>query len=155
MKPSNPLSGRSRPSASLNVSEAAEACIPRSRVSPSRSACLRDELGITVFERSGKRLTGITEPGQAVLAAAHPARGRESPSGREEYAGEDAGSRNIATTHTQARYALPAVVSRFLERWPKVRLTLHQAARRRLPNGRFPARPICHRHRSARPVSRH
>jgi LysR family cys regulon transcriptional activator len=46
----------------------------------------------------------------------------------EEYAGETTGSLNIATTHTQARYALPAVVSRFLERWPQVRLTLHQGS---------------------------
>ncbi|MEN9356246.1 MAG: hypothetical protein RL695_417, partial [Pseudomonadota bacterium] len=32
----------------------------------------------------------------------------------------------IATTHTQARYALPPVVRAFMARYPKVRLELHQ-----------------------------
>ena len=44
----------------------------------------------------------------------------------EEYAGGDSGSLVIATTHTQARYALPAVVKNFVDRHPKVRLSLHQ-----------------------------
>ena len=57
----------------------------------------------------------------------------------------------IATTHTQARYALPQVIAKFKKAFPNVRLVLHQAspkeivvyaARRR---GRHR-----HRHRSAR-----
>jgi LysR family cys regulon transcriptional activator len=104
----------------LNVSEAAEALHTSQPGFPSRSSLLEDELGITVFERSGKRLTGITEPGKAVLEIAERIL-READNLKrvgEEYAGET-GSLNIATTHTQARYALPAVVSRFLERWPQ------------------------------------
>ncbi|MDQ5903750.1 MAG: LysR family transcriptional regulator, cys regulon transcriptional activator [Pseudomonadota bacterium] len=112
----------------LNVSEAAEALHTSQPGVSKQVRLLEDELGITVFERSGKRLTGITEPGKAVLEISERIL-READNLKrvgEEYAGEDTGSLNIATTHTQARYVLPAVVSRFLERWPKVRLTLHQ-----------------------------
>ena len=111
----------------LNVSDAAEALHTSQPGVSKQVRLLEDELGITVFERSGKRLTGITEPGKAVLEISERIL-READNLKrvgEEYAGEDAGSLNIATTHTQARYALPAVVSRFLERWPRVRLTLH------------------------------
>ena len=41
-------------------------------------------------------------------------------------AGEDAGSLNIATTHTQARYVLPPAVVRLREAFPGVRLQLRQ-----------------------------
>lgn len=114
----------------LNVSEAAEALHTSQPGVSKQVRLLEDELGITVFERSGKRLTGITEPGKAVLEIAQRIL-READNLKrvgEEYAGEDAGSLNIATTHTQARYVLPGIVSRFLERWPKVRLTLHQGS---------------------------
>jgi LysR family cys regulon transcriptional activator len=114
----------------LNVSDAAEALHTSQPGVSKQVRLLEDELGITVFERSGKRLTGITEPGKAVLEISERILGEADNLKRvgEEYAGEDAGSLNIATTHTQARYALPAVVSRFLERWPRVRLTLHQGS---------------------------
>jgi LysR family cys regulon transcriptional activator len=105
----------------LNVSEAAEALHTSQPGVSKQVRLLEDELGITVFERSGKRLTGITEPGKAVLEIAERIL-READNLKrvgEEYAGETTGSLNIATTHTQARYALPAVVSRFLERWPQ------------------------------------
>ena len=50
----------------LNVSEAAEALHTSQPGVSKQVRLLEDELGITVFERSGKRLTGITEPGKAV-----------------------------------------------------------------------------------------
>ena len=37
-------------------------------------------------------------------------------------------SLTIATTHTQARYALPPVIRKFRERYPKVRFHLHQGS---------------------------
>jgi LysR family cys regulon transcriptional activator len=70
----------------------------------------------------------ITEPGRAVLAIAERML-RDAENIRrvgEEYAGGDSGSLVIATTHTQARYVLPAVVKRFVDRHPRVRLSLHQ-----------------------------
>ncbi|HMV06179.1 MAG TPA: HTH-type transcriptional regulator CysB [Accumulibacter sp.] len=112
----------------LNVSEAAEALYTSQPGISKQIRLLEDELGVIVFERSGKRLTAITEPGRVVLEIAERML-REVENIRrvgEEYAAGDSGSLVIATTHTQARYALPAVIKRFVERYPKVRLSLHQ-----------------------------
>ena len=43
-----------------------------------------------------------------------------------EFKAEDVGTLAIATTHTQARYVLPPVLKRFAEKYPRVRLLLHQ-----------------------------
>ena len=112
----------------LNVSEAAEALHTSQPGVSKQIKLLEDELGVVVFERGGKRLLAITEPGRAVIAIAERML-RDAENIRrvgEEYAGGDSGSLVIATTHTQARYALPAVVKRFVDRHPRVRLSLHQ-----------------------------
>ena len=112
----------------LNVSEAAEALYTSQPGVSKQIKLLEDELGVVVFERTGKRLTAITEPGRRVLEIAERML-READNIKrvgEEYAGGDSGSLVIATTHTQARYALPLVVKRFIERHPKVRLSMHQ-----------------------------
>jgi LysR family cys regulon transcriptional activator len=44
----------------------------------------------------------------------------------EEFSNETGGTLSIATTHTQARYALPTVIRTFTQRFPKVRLDIHQ-----------------------------
>jgi LysR family cys regulon transcriptional activator len=46
----------------------------------------------------------------------------------EEFTEEDNGHLTIATTHTQARYALPHVIQRFTKRYPGVRLSLRQGS---------------------------
>jgi LysR family cys regulon transcriptional activator len=45
----------------------------------------------------------------------------------EQFSNRDEGRLVVATTHTQARYALPKVVAEFKAQFPKVRLVLHQA----------------------------
>lgn len=112
----------------LNVSEAAETLFTSQPGISKQIKLLEEELGVVVFERSGKRLTAITEPGKSVLEiAARMLRDAENIRRiGEEYAGGDSGSLVIATTHTQARYALPTVVKKFVDRHPKVRLSLHQ-----------------------------
>ncbi|MCC5885679.1 MAG: CysB family HTH-type transcriptional regulator [Gammaproteobacteria bacterium] len=91
---------------------------------------LEDEIGVELFVRRGKRLLGLTEPGVEVArlvermlldAAGIKAVGRE-------FDDQDAGELVVATTHTQARYALPSVVTRFKQRYPKVRLVLQQGS---------------------------
>ncbi|WP_313953934.1 CysB family HTH-type transcriptional regulator [Accumulibacter sp.] len=112
----------------LNVSEAAAALYTSQPGISKQIKLLEEELGVTVFERSGKRLTAVTEPGGVVLGIAERIL-RDAENIRrvgEEYAGGDSGSLVIATTHTQARYALPAVVKNFVDRHPKVRLSLRQ-----------------------------
>ena len=89
---------------------------------------LEDELGVPVFIRQGKRLTGLTAGGEVVVATARRALQELTNLKRvgAEFKSEDEGTLAIATTHTQARYVLPAVLKRFAERYPKVRLLLHQ-----------------------------
>ncbi len=112
----------------LNVSEAAAALFTSPPGISKQIKLLEGELGVIVFERSGKRLTAISEPGRAVLQIAerilHDAENIRRVG--EEYAGGDSGSLIIATTHTQARYALPGVVKKFVDRHPRVRLSLRQ-----------------------------
>ena len=48
----------------LNVSEAAEALFTSQPGISKQISLLEEELGVTIFERSGKRLTGVTEPGR-------------------------------------------------------------------------------------------
>lgn len=89
---------------------------------------LEDELGVIIFQRHGKRLVGLTEPGKAVLAIADRvlADAENLRNVGREFSAADAGTLTLATTHTQARYALPRVVSEFKRRFPKVRLVMHQ-----------------------------
>ena len=89
---------------------------------------LEEELGIEIFVRNGKRLTSITEPGRAVLAIAERmlADAANLKRAGEDFAGEKIGTLTLATTHTQARYALPKAVAAFKRRFPKVQLFIHQ-----------------------------
>src|SRR5688572_22401668 len=89
---------------------------------------LEDELGVAIFERRGKRLTGLTEPGKAIvriierLLVEH----ENLRTAGQEFADQTTGTLTVATTHTQARYALPSVVRAFRKRYPRVRLHLQQ-----------------------------
>lgn len=91
---------------------------------------LEDELGIELFVRKGKRLTGLTEPGKELVGIVDRMLidAKNIKRLAEQFANRDEGSLTIATTHTQARYALPQVVRRFKLAYPKVHLVLHQAS---------------------------
>jgi LysR family cys regulon transcriptional activator len=112
----------------LNVSEAAETLYTSQPGISKQVKLLEDELGITIFERSGKRFTGVTEPGRTVLDIAErilrEAENLKRAAG--EFAGGDSGRLVLAATHTQARYALPVVVRDFVAQHPKVKLEMHQ-----------------------------
>ena len=54
----------------LNVSEAAESLFTSQPGISKQVKLLEEELGIAIFERSGKRFTAVTEPGRVVLAIA-------------------------------------------------------------------------------------
>ena len=112
----------------LRVSAAAEA-LHTSQPGVSRQIKeLEDELGVTIFVRHGKRLTGVTEPGRAVLDIAERILAEAANLKRvgAEYSNEAAGTLTIATTHTQARYYLPQAVAAFKRQYPKVQLLIHQ-----------------------------
>jgi len=112
----------------LNVSEAAEALHTSQPGVSKQIRALEDELGIQVFVRHGKRLVSVTEPGKAVITIAERILSEAQNLRRagEEYANDQLGTLTIATTHTQARYALPRAVAAFKRKYPKVELLIHQ-----------------------------
>lgn len=91
---------------------------------------LEEELGVDIFERNGKRLTGLTEPGKGILRIIERLllEAENLRQASQEYAGEKSGTLTIATTHTQARYSLPRVVQAFRASFPDVRIALQQSA---------------------------
>jgi LysR family cys regulon transcriptional activator len=112
----------------LNVSSAAEALHTSQPGISKQVKGLEDELGVDIFLRHGKRIAAVTEPGKAVLAIAERilAEARNLKRAGEEFANQKLGTLTVATTHTQARYALPKAVAAFKKRYPNVRLVLHQ-----------------------------
>lgn len=91
---------------------------------------LEDELGVELFIRKGKRLTGLTHPGQDMVKYVERMLNDANniKNLAEHYSGQDTGELILATTHTQARYALPPVVAKFKQAYPRVHLKLLQAS---------------------------
>ena len=91
---------------------------------------LEEELGIDIFERNGKRVTGLTEPGKDVMPIIERLlqEAENLQQVGQEYSGKTAGTLVIATTHTQARYVLPHVVQDFRRTFPDVRISLRQSS---------------------------
>ncbi|MDM0008121.1 CysB family HTH-type transcriptional regulator [Variovorax sp. J22G73] len=91
---------------------------------------LEQELGIELFVRSGKRLTGLTPPGDHLLPIIERvlAESRHLQQAGHAYLAQQQGVLSVAATHSQARYALPRAVQEFRLRFPGVRLHLHQGS---------------------------
>ncbi|WP_410499133.1 HTH-type transcriptional regulator CysB [Chitinibacter sp. S2-10] len=114
----------------LNVSEAAEKLHTSQPGISKQIRLLEDELGVQIFIRNGKRVVDITAPGREILRIAERILMQSQNLKRigEEFIQVENGSLTIATTHTQARYALPKVIQAFLQRYPKVRLSIKQGS---------------------------
>lgn len=112
----------------LNVSATAQSLYTSQPGISKQIRLLEDELGVEVFARSGKHLTRVTPAGEAILkTAGEILRKVESiKQVAQEFCNEQKGSLSIATTHTQARYALPGPIKTFIERYPEVSLHMHQ-----------------------------
>lgn len=112
----------------LNVSATAQVLYTSQPGISKQIRLLEDELGVEIFARSGKHLTRITPAGEAILAIAgdilRKVEGIKQVA--QEFSDESRGSLSIATTHTQARYALPEVIQNFMKRYPEVTLHMHQ-----------------------------
>ncbi|OFZ66355.1 MAG: transcriptional regulator CysB [Betaproteobacteria bacterium RBG_16_56_24] len=114
----------------LNISGAASALYTSQPGISKQIRQLEEELDIEIFVRNGKRIVSLTEPGKAVLAIAqrmlHDAENLKQAA--HEFHAQGSGNLTIATTHTQARYALPPTVKQFIKRYPGVKLGLHQGS---------------------------
>lgn len=112
----------------LNVSTTAQHLFTSQPGISKQIRLLEGELGVEIFARSGKHLTRITPAGQAVVDLAgkilHTVENIKQVA--QEHNDEHLGSLTIATTHTQARYALPEIIKGFGERYPSIILHMHQ-----------------------------
>ncbi len=114
----------------LNLTETAKA-LHTSQPSVSKAIIeLEEELGIEIFARHGKRLKRVTEPGQQMLKSIDLIMREIGNLKRigDEFSAQDSGTLSIATTHTQARYVLPPLVTQFCKTYPKVNISLHERA---------------------------
>ena len=114
----------------LNVTAAADALFTSQPGVSKQIRLLEDELGVDIFQRNGKHLSEITPAGKRILeyTARLLAEAENIKNIAEEFHDTDRGELVIATTHTQARYALPPVIQKFRTRFPKVTLHLHQGS---------------------------
>ncbi len=112
----------------LSVSAAAEALHTSQPGVSKQIQLLEEELNLQIFQRNGKRLTGITEPGKHIikLAATVMLEMQNIKRVGDEFSKVETGTLTIATTHTQARYKLPSVVKAFMDKYPHVKLNIHQ-----------------------------
>lgn len=112
----------------LNVSATAESLFTSQPGVSKQIRLLEDELGVQIFQRSGKHLTEITAAGQAIIQVAGHILGEVENIKRiaAEHCDDSRGSLSIATTHTQARYVLPPTIEKFIKDYPEVSLHMHQ-----------------------------
>jgi len=112
----------------LNITNAAEALYTSQPGVSKQIQLIEEELGLQIFKRNGKRLTGLTEPGEKILHLASQVMRDIENIKRvgDEFTDVEAGTFTIATTHTQARYKLPAAVKEFMAMHPGVKLNIHQ-----------------------------
>ena len=114
----------------LNLSGAAAALYTSQPGISKQIRLLEDELGVDILVRHGKRVVDVTAPGRAILEIAERIL-KDTENLKlvaREFGAEGRGELAVATTHTQARYALPTVIQRFIQRYPKVRLSLREGS---------------------------
>lgn len=112
----------------LNISAAAESLHTSQPGVSKQIQLLEEELGLQIFQRNGKRLSGITLAGQAIVDLASKVILDMQTIKRvgDEFSQQTSGTFTIATTHTQARYKLPTAVKAFMLAYPHIKLNIHQ-----------------------------
>ncbi|MBV1951750.1 MAG: HTH-type transcriptional regulator CysB [Cycloclasticus sp.] len=112
----------------LNVSATAESIYTSQPGISKQIRTLEDELGIPIFIRNGKHLTGMTAAGEKIIRiAGEMLQKTENIKGiANEFRDNSKGTLSIATTHTQARYALPPVIKQYIKDLPDIKLDIHQ-----------------------------
>lgn len=112
----------------LNVSATAESLFTSQPGISKQIRLLEDELSVQIFIRSGKHLTEVTPAGKDIIDLAGKILGEVANirNVAADHNDNAHGSLTIATTHTQARYALPKVITNFIEKYPGVSLHMQQ-----------------------------
>lgn len=114
----------------LSITAAAEALHTSQPGISKQLRLLEEELGVPLFVRTGKHLTRLTPAGEQIATIIDRILQDVTNIGEvaADYSAGDRGVLSLATTHTQARYALPATVTRFKKQYPNVALNLHQGS---------------------------
>ncbi len=112
----------------LNVTEAAQALHTSQPGVSKQIRALEEELGSDIFVRQGRRFTAITDAGREIVQAIDRILADVSnlKAVGAEFAHHAKGTLSVGVTHTQARYALPPIVTQFKKRFPDVKLKLLQ-----------------------------
>lgn len=112
----------------LNVSSAAEELYTSQPGVSHQIKLLEEELDIKIFERSGKKLTGISPAGYAILEHVEALLNnvKSIKQAAREYSNANRGSLSLATTHTQAQFILPPILQQFTQKYPRIDLQVHQ-----------------------------
>lgn len=112
----------------MNVTAAADKLFTSQPGVSSQIKRLEEELGVVIFERSGKHINGLTPEGQMLVERFEVILNEADNVKRiaDDFSHPDSGLLSIATTHTQARYVLPPVITEFRKRYPKVQLQINQ-----------------------------
>jgi len=112
----------------LNISATAESLYTSQPGVSKQIRLLEDELGVLIFERSGRQLTRITAAGQTIIELADRALIEIDTVKRiaKEFSSPGLGHLSIATSYTQARYVLPKVLATLTDRYPQLTYGLHQ-----------------------------
>jgi LysR family cys regulon transcriptional activator len=112
----------------MNITAAAEKLFTSQPGVSSQIKRLESELGVTIFERSGKHLKGLTPEGKRLAERFEMILDEVSnvKSLADDFSHPNSGMLSLATTHTQARYVLPPVISEFRKRYPNVQLQINQ-----------------------------
>lgn len=114
----------------LSITAAAEALFTSQPGISKQLRLLEDELGVPLFERSGKHLTRLTAAGEHIVEIVDRVLLDVDNITRvaKDFSDGNRGVLSLATTHTQARYALPPAVTAFKKQYPDVTLNLHQGS---------------------------
>lgn len=112
--------------AGLNITLAAERVHATQPGLSKQLKQLEDELGFQLFVRRGRSLEAIAPAGEQVIA--HARRILEEAANIRSFAanarGEDSGELLLTTTHTQARFVMPAAIARIKRAFPQVSVHL-------------------------------
>lgn len=89
---------------------------------------LEDELGATIFLRQERRLIGLTDIGEEIVAGARDVmlRASQLQTIAADFETKAPGQLTVATTHLHARYVLPSAAARFAKLFPSTTLRLIQ-----------------------------
>lgn len=118
----------------LNVSATAERLYTSQPGVSKQIRMLEEELDVQIFQRKGKNLSEITPVGEVIIGIAAEILDKVENIKRvaADFSHERRGSLSVATTHTQARYVLPDIISRFMAQYPDVALHMHQGTPRQI-----------------------